>query len=134
MLATIVGSANGRSIKASTKPLPGKESRTSTQAITTPNTVFTTATTADTATVNNSAERAAGESTACQNRIGPPVDALATIADNGGSTISPSPPAATPSPSLPAPTVCPRRGGATARGGSTVSGPADIAADSGAVV
>ena len=45
MLATIVGSANGRSISALTTRLPGKSSRTSTQAMSVPMTALTTATT-----------------------------------------------------------------------------------------
>ena len=48
MLATMVGSANGRSISALTTRLPGNSSRTSTQAISVPMTTLITATTTDT--------------------------------------------------------------------------------------
>ena len=40
MLATIVGSAKGRSMSALTKRLPGKSSRTSTQAMSVPMTAL----------------------------------------------------------------------------------------------
>ena len=48
MLATIVGSANGRSISALTSCLPRKSSRTSTQAISVPMTTLIRATTTET--------------------------------------------------------------------------------------
>ena len=51
MLATIVGSANGRSMSALTNRLPRKSSRTSTQATSVPMTALTRATTTETTTV-----------------------------------------------------------------------------------
>ena len=59
MLATIVGSANGRSISALTNALPRKSSRTSTHAISVPVTTLIKATIAEMTTVMISAARAA---------------------------------------------------------------------------
>ena len=52
MPATAVGSANGRSISASTSRLPGKSYRTSTHAASAPNTAFTSAAISDAPTLS----------------------------------------------------------------------------------
>ena len=65
--ATIVGSANGRSIRELTSDLPRKLSRTSTHAITVPITAFTNATTSAAATVSFSDATACGLVIADQN-------------------------------------------------------------------
>src|SRR6476646_4141055 len=85
--ATIVGSANGRSISVSTMDLPGKLSRTSTQATTVPSTTLTTATTADAPSVSTSADHESGVRTAAQNAPGPPAPACQTTAASGISTM-----------------------------------------------
>ena len=69
--ATIVGSANGRSITALTNPLPGNSSRTSTHAIAVPVTAWIAATIADAASVSFSAASASGEVTTCQKTCRP---------------------------------------------------------------
>ena len=71
MLATMVGSANGRSISALTKAFPRKSSRTNTQATSVPSTTLITATMSDTTTVMRSAARAFGAVTAFQKVTGP---------------------------------------------------------------
>src|SRR5699024_4008644 len=78
--ATMVGSANGRSMAVSITRLPGKSSRTSTQAITVPITALTPVTASATARVTPSADSAAGAVTASTNPPGPPAKAVATIA------------------------------------------------------
>src|SRR5437588_4712652 len=64
--ATIVGSANGRSINAFTTPRPTKRSRTSTHASTVPITALIAATTTAATSVSFSAATASGAETACQ--------------------------------------------------------------------
>ena len=58
MPATIVGSANGRSMIALTTRLPRKSSRTSTQAISVPMTALIAVTTSEMSSVNRSAATA----------------------------------------------------------------------------
>ena len=58
--ATIVGSANGRSMIALTMLLPGSESRTSTQAISVPVTALIATTISEMANVSFSAATASG--------------------------------------------------------------------------
>ncbi len=116
MLATIVGSANGRSISALTIFLPRKSSRTSTQAIRVPITTLTTATTSDTPTVTRSAAIAVGASIASMKPPMPFSNALVVIAASGSSTIRLSQSVATPSPRGPIPPAarrpsCPLRAG-----------------------
>jgi hypothetical protein len=85
--ATIVGRANGRSMRALTTPWPRKRSRTSTHAITVPMTAFATETSADSASVSFSADTAAGSPTASRNPPQPaPVDSHTTAA-SGSSTM-----------------------------------------------
>lgn len=88
MLATIVGSANGRSMSAFTKPLPGKSSRTRTQAISVPMTTLTRATTTETTTVTRSAASAIGSVTAPQKPDQPSSNALTVSAASGSRTIT----------------------------------------------
>jgi hypothetical protein len=87
MLATIVGSANGRSINALTMPLPGKSSRTSTQAIRVPITTLISATITETNTVTRSEASATGEVTASQKPAQPSSKALTVSAASGNSTM-----------------------------------------------
>ena len=84
--ATIVGSANGRSINASTTPLPRKRSRTSVQAIAVPATAFSTAQTAATPRVSLSAATASGRVACSQNAESPPERELQTKAARGSKT------------------------------------------------
>ncbi len=58
--ATIVGNANGRSMKSSTAPLPGKSSRTSTHAMIVPITRLNSATPTEIVSVSLSASHASG--------------------------------------------------------------------------
>jgi hypothetical protein len=69
--ATIVGKANGRSMSPSTSRLPGKSSRTRTQAVRVPITRLINATPNEAATVSFSAAQASGVRTACQKAPGP---------------------------------------------------------------
>src|SRR5215218_10018918 len=86
--ATIVGSANGRSISPLTNALPRNSSRTSTQAISTPITASMAATTIETINVNRIAATAWGLVTASQNSPIPPSNERTTTAASGISTIS----------------------------------------------
>src|SRR5437762_5749546 len=86
MPATIVGRANGRSIRALTARLPGNSSRTSTQAISVPTTRLTATTSRATAKVSRSAARAWGVVAACQNAAAPPREERHTTAASGSST------------------------------------------------
>ena len=88
MLATIVGSANGRSISALTMRLPGNSSRTSTQAISVPITTLTRATMADTSTVTRSAARATGAVAASQNPLTPSSNEVTVSAASGSRTMT----------------------------------------------
>ena len=64
--ATIVGSANGRSMTALTTTFPGKSSRTRTHAVIVPSTPFSSVTANDVASVILSAETASGVEIASQ--------------------------------------------------------------------
>ena len=64
--ATIVGSANGRSMIALTTDLPANESRTSTHAMIVPNTAVVSTARVAIASVSLSAETASGDETTCQ--------------------------------------------------------------------
>ncbi len=86
--ATIVGSANGRSISPLTIRLPGNSSRTSTQAISVPITALMAATTSETISVRRIAACACGVVTASQNAATPPSSDCTTTAASGIRTIS----------------------------------------------
>src|SRR4051795_11693931 len=103
MPATIVGSANGRSISALTNALPRKRSRTSTHATSVPATALIAATRIDRTSVSLSAATACGAVTASQNAARPPSVERATTAASGISTITLSHSVATPSASVPDP-------------------------------
>src|SRR5918994_790474 len=81
--ATIVGSANGRSIRPLTIRLPGNSSRTSTQAISVPITASIAATISDTIRVRRIAATACGAVTASQNASTPPSNERTTTAASG---------------------------------------------------
>src|SRR3954468_9035833 len=83
MPATIVGSANGRSISALTNALPRKRSRTSTHATSVPATALTAATRIDRISVSFSAATACGAVTASTNACRPPSVDRATTAASG---------------------------------------------------
>src|SRR5688572_1740961 len=85
--ATMVGSANGRSMRALTIRLPRNSSRTSTQAISVPVTTFTTTTASETSTVSFSAATASGPLTASQKPVRPASNERTTTAASGMSTI-----------------------------------------------
>src|SRR3954468_2928623 len=111
MPATIVGSANGRSISALMSDLPRKRSRTSTHATSVPATAFIAATRIDMISVSFSAATACGAVTASTNATRPPSVERATTAASGISTTTLSHSVATPSDSAAAPS-----GAAAARG------------------
>src|SRR3954470_8674553 len=114
--ATIVGSANGRSISAFTAPLPRNSSRTSTQAISVPMPALINVTTNDRISVSFSAETASRSLTAFQNPLSPPSNDFAATAASGSRTITEKKSTATPRPSAAPP------GSGTARGrGGTVA-------------
>lgn len=92
----MVGSANGRSMIASTARLSGKSSRTSTQAISNPKTALTTVTITEMVSVTRNDASADGVVTADQNASQPPSAEVHTIAASGSSTISDSHSTATP--------------------------------------
>src|SRR5215207_11009921 len=85
--ATIVGRANGRSMRALTTRLPGNSSRTSTQAMTVPMTTFPAATSSETAKVRRRAARAWGWVAAAQNAAQPSRLERQTTAVRGRTTI-----------------------------------------------
>src|SRR2546425_8057275 len=87
MPATIVGRANGRSITEFTIRLPGKLSRTRTQAIAVPVITLTTATISEATRVSFRAAIACGEVTAVQNAPSPPSVDCETSAASGIRTI-----------------------------------------------
>src|ERR1700731_4196482 len=95
-LATIVGSANGRSITASTRSLPGKSSRTSNQATRVPKKTLITVTTEEIVSVTRNDSSADGDVTADTNAAQPPLADCHTIAASGSSTITDSHSVATP--------------------------------------
>src|SRR3954453_10818088 len=103
MPATIVGSANGRSITALMTALPRKRSRTSTQATSVPATALIAATRIDRTSVSFSAATACGAVTASQKAPSPPSSERATTAASGIRTMTLSHSVATPSASAPDP-------------------------------
>src|SRR3954447_13048226 len=111
MPATIVGSANGRSISALMSDLPRKRSRTSTHATSVPATAFIAATRIDMISVSFSAATACGAVMASTNAPRPPSVERATTAASGISTTTLSHSVATPSDSAADPP-----GAAAARG------------------
>ncbi|SKV22707.1 Uncharacterised protein [Mycobacteroides abscessus subsp. abscessus] len=96
MLATIVGRANGRSINVSTIRLPGKLSRTSTQATNSPNRPLRTATAIEISSVTLNEASAELDVTALTNAPHPPSADCHTMAANGSSTITDNQMLATP--------------------------------------
>src|SRR4051794_37927594 len=100
MPATIVGSANGRSMTALTNALPRKRSRTSTHATSVPATALTPATRIERTSVSFSAATACGAVTASTNACRPPSAERATTAASGIRTTTLSQSVATPSPSV----------------------------------
>jgi hypothetical protein len=106
-LATMVGSANGRSITASTSRLPGKSSRTSTQATSIPKNTLIKVTPEEIVSVTRNDSSADGDVTADTNAAHPPLADCHTIAASGSSTITDSHSVATPIRSA----VVPRRAG-----------------------
>src|SRR3954447_6653345 len=103
MPATIVGSANGRSISALTAPLPRKRSRTSTHATSVPATALMAATRIDRTSVSFSAATACRFVTASQNACRPPPAERRRTAASGIRTMTDSHSVATPSESAPDP-------------------------------
>src|SRR5581483_3005277 len=95
-LATMVGNANGRSITASTSRLPGKLSRTSTQATSIPKKTLMTATAAEIVSVTRNESSADADVTAATKPGQPPLPDCQTIAASGSSTITDSHIIATP--------------------------------------
>src|SRR5215211_5248555 len=85
--ATIVGRANGRSIRALTTRLPGNWSRTRTQAISVPIPAFPAATSSDTIRVKRSAATAWGSVAAAQKAAQPSRLERHTTAVSGTTTI-----------------------------------------------
>src|SRR5215212_7339044 len=85
--ATIVGRANGRSIRALTTRLPGNWSRTRTQAISVPIPAFPAATSSDTIRVKRRAARAWGWVAAAQKAAQPSRLERHTTAVSGRTTI-----------------------------------------------
>src|SRR3954469_14277701 len=103
MPATIVGSANGRSMSALTNALPRKRSRTSTHATRVPASALTAATKIDTSSVSFSAATACGAVTASTNACRPPSVERATTAASGIRQMTDSHSVAAPSASVPDP-------------------------------
>jgi hypothetical protein len=86
--ATIVGSANGRSISELTIALPRNSSRTSIHAITVPITMLTATTISEQATVSFRVDVACGEEIASQKPLQPRSVDFATTSASGISTIT----------------------------------------------
>src|SRR5204862_1297755 len=101
MPATSVGSANGRSVSALTKRLPGNSSRTSTQAISVPNSTLIAVTSSAESSVSFSAATDCLLETVSQKWAMPPSVDFDTTAASGSSTIRLSHAVAIPSPSAP---------------------------------
>src|SRR5881396_1087046 len=101
MPATTVGSANGRSIRALMKRLPGNWSRTSTQAISVPKTALIAATRSADSTVSFSAATDCLLETVSQKCAMPPSVDFATTAASGSSTMMLSQAVAIPRPRAP---------------------------------
>src|SRR3977135_4287539 len=108
----MVGNANGRSITESTRRLPGKSSRVSTQATNSPKTRFTNVTPAEMVSVTRNESSAALEVIATQNACQPPPAPCQTIAASGSSTMTLSQIDAAPTRSDVVPYRPPRRLGA----------------------
>src|SRR4051812_2658785 len=125
MPATIVGSANGRSMSALTTDLPRKRSRTSTHATSVPATALSAATRIDRISVSFSAATACGAVTASTNACRPPSVERATTAASGIRTMTDSHSVATPSPSAPDP---PGAAEESARRRAEAGGAAEISA------
>ena len=87
-LATIVGSANGRSINELTIPLPGNRSRTSTHAIAVPATALIAITISDAPSVSSRAARASGVVTCVQKVPRPAENAFDPTAASGIRTMT----------------------------------------------
>ena len=85
--ATIVGSANGRSMIALTTDLPANESRTSTHAMIVPNTAVVSTASVDIASVSLRAETASGDETTSQNPDQPRSAAFEATAAIGNTTM-----------------------------------------------
>ena len=85
--ATIVGSANGRSMIALMTDLPANESRTSTHAMIVPNTAVVSTASVDIASVSLRAETASGDETTCQNPDQPRSAAFEATAAIGSTTM-----------------------------------------------
>src|SRR5262245_52875469 len=85
--ATIVGSANGRSMIAFITALPRKSSRRRTHAVIVPSTALTSATTSDATSVSFSAAAAPGAVTASQKPCQPSSPDAATSAAIGSTTM-----------------------------------------------
>src|SRR6478752_301236 len=98
MLATMVGSANGRSMSALTYLLPGKSSRTSTHAMSVPMTALSRATPTDTRSVVQMAAGATGAVTASQKPASPSSSEWTVSAASGSRTITLSHSPTTPTP------------------------------------
>src|SRR3954468_24077027 len=128
MPATIVGSANGRSMSALTNALPRKRSRTSTHATRVPASASTPATRIDRSSVSFSAATACGAVTASTNAGRPPSVERATTAASGVRTMTDSHSVATPSPSGPEP---PDAAEESPRRRATAGGAAEISASLG---
>src|SRR5436190_11085651 len=122
MLATMVGRAKGRSMRALTRPLPRKSSRTRTQATRVPMTTLTRATTAEVVRVTRRAARAAGAVTASHRSPRPPDNAVKVIAARGSSTITLSQSTDTPMPSGPMVPVTRRVGADRSTDGAGAAG------------
>ena len=86
-LATIVGSAKGRSMIALTIDLPGKLSRTRSQATIVPKTALIATTISEQTRISSSDWIAAGEVTWSQNWPSPSLSDLSVIAASGSRTI-----------------------------------------------
>src|SRR3954454_203221 len=97
--ATMVGSANGRSISAFTTPLPRKSSRTSTHAISVPVTALIATTMSEVIRVSLNAAIDCGVVTTSKNLPNPPSRDLTATAASGSSTITDRYVIATPRPS-----------------------------------
>src|SRR3954469_24195612 len=128
MPATIVGSANGRSMSALTNALPRKRARTSTHATRVPASALTAATRTARTSVSFSAATACGAVTASTNACRPPSVERATTAASGIRTMTDSHSVATPSPSAPEP---PDAAEESARRRATAGGAAEISASLG---
>src|SRR5690349_17533565 len=118
MPATIVGSANGRSISALMNRLPGNSSRTSTHAISVPNTTLISVTTSAESSVSFSAAIDCLLVTVSQKWAQPPSVDFDTTAASGSSTITLSHAVAIPRPMVPGRPIAAaarRRGSETVR-------------------